>query len=90
MGIACPSNNGNDYLGIIIPVDAKGAIQLNGERVKEAQIRAFVREQRKQHGQLEAVIAADKAVRHGKVVRLIDLVRQEGVRKIAINVLRPE
>lgn len=75
---------------LALTMDAKGAITLNGERVNEAQIQAFVRAQRKQRGKLEAVIAADKAVAHGRVVRLIDLVRQEGVTKFAINVLKPE
>ena len=75
---------------LALTMDAKGEITLNGETVNEAQIRAFVREQRKQRGKLEAVIAADKDVRHGRVVRLIDLVRQGGVTKFAINVLKPE
>lgn len=75
---------------LALTMDAKGEITLNGETVNEGQIRAFVREQRKQRGKLEAVIAADKAVTHGRVVRLIDLVRQEGVTKFAINVLKPE
>jgi len=76
---------------LAVTIDAKGTLALNGERVSEKQIRQFIREQKKKRGQvLEAVIAADKAVAHGKVVRIIDLVRQEGVIKFAINVLKPE
>ena len=75
---------------LALTMNVKGTITLNGETVNEAQIRAFVREQRQQRGKLEAVIAADKDVAHGKVVRLIDLVRQEGVTKFAINVLKRE
>ena len=40
--------------------------------------------------EVEAVIAADKRVSHGQVVRVIDLVRAEGIYKFAINVLKPD
>jgi hypothetical protein len=38
---------------------------------------------------LQAIIAADKVVPHGSVVRMIDLVKRAGVRKFAINVESP-
>jgi biopolymer transport protein ExbD len=39
--------------------------------------------------ELQAIIAADKVVPHGTVVRMIDLVKRAGVRRFAINVESP-
>ncbi|MCP4499539.1 MAG: biopolymer transporter ExbD [Deltaproteobacteria bacterium] len=46
-------------------------------------IRAMPAEKRKD---AQAVIAADKNVSHGEVIMLIDLVKQEGVLKFALNI----
>ena len=35
---------------------------------------------------MRIVIAADKQVTHGVVVRVIDLIRKEGISKFAINI----
>ncbi len=35
---------------------------------------------------MQAVIAADKEVSHGEVIHLIDLVKQEGIQKFALNI----
>lgn len=73
---------------LAVVVDRQGKTFLNGKPAADAQIRAFIREQRRKNKQLEAIIAADKRVPHGEVVRVIDLVRSEGVTKFAINVLQ--
>jgi biopolymer transport protein ExbD len=75
---------------LAVTIDARGKLGLNGEPTDEKEIRRFIREQRRRGEKVEAVIAADKRVAHGRVVRVIDLVRAEGVTKFAINVLRPE
>ena len=75
---------------IAVTVDAAGRLGLNGERSSEAAVRALIRRQRAARASLEAVIAADRTVQHGRVVELIDLLRQEGVTKLAINVLKRE
>ena len=74
---------------IALTLDKEGILSLNGETVEEGKLRDHLREQIKNGSVPEAVIAADKNVPHGKVVSLIDLVRSEGVRKFAINVLKP-
>ena len=71
-----------------ITLESDKTLSLNGERISDEQLLAFIREQRAEQGNLEAVIAADTNVPHGEVVRILDLVRAEGVRKFAINVLR--
>ncbi|MCA9561638.1 MAG: biopolymer transporter ExbD [Myxococcales bacterium] len=67
-------------------VDAQGALFLNGEPTTEAAIAERCRAASKADENAQAIIAADKATPHGKVVRLIDLIRQNGVLKFAINI----
>ena len=63
---------------------------LNGERSDEEKIRAYIRQQKAPgKKELQAVIAADKAITHGEVIALIDLVKQEGVVKFALNISSP-
>ncbi len=69
-----------------IVVDATGAIFLNGEPTTEEAIAARCREVVAKDKDAQAIIAADKATLHGRVVRLIDLIRQNGVLKFAINI----
>ncbi|PIE17783.1 MAG: biopolymer transporter ExbD [Proteobacteria bacterium] len=75
---------------LALTLDAKGQLALNGQNVTEPEVRAFIQKYKAKGKRLEAVIAADKAVPHGKVVSVIDLVRTEGVIKFAINVLKPQ
>jgi biopolymer transport protein ExbD len=41
---------------------------------------------KKQNPQVQAVISADKSVSHGKVVKIIDLIRKLNISKFAISV----
>lgn len=75
---------------LALTIDAKGQLALNGQVSTEAQIKEFIKTKQQEGQKLEAIIAADKNVAHGKVVRVIDLVRNAGVIKFAINVLKPE
>jgi biopolymer transport protein ExbD len=75
---------------LAVTVDTKGTLSLNGKIASEGEVRLFIRGERRRGTSLEGVIAADKLVPHGRVVRVIDLLRSEGVIKFAINVLKPE
>ena len=75
---------------LAVSVAADGGLKLNGSPATVADIRRFIGQQQKNKRSLEAVIAADKRVPHGRVVQVIDLVRAEGVTKFAINVLKAE
>jgi biopolymer transport protein ExbD len=74
---------------VAVTIDAAGALSLNGSKATEGDISAFIRQEHREGLSLEAVIAADKNVPHGRVVSIIDLLRREGVVKFAINVLNP-
>jgi len=75
---------------IALTIDARGQLAMNGQIVDEGNIRSYIRRERSKGSKLEGVIAADKDTPHGRVVRIIDLLRSEGVVKFAINVLRKE
>ncbi|MFT5683145.1 MAG: biopolymer transport protein ExbD [Myxococcota bacterium] len=73
-----------------ITLDADRNLMLNGEPTTEADLRVFIRAEKarmKAEGaDVVCLIAADHSVSHGEVVGLIDLVKQEGVAKFAINI----
>ncbi len=69
-----------------ITVTADGQLYLDGEKKDEAGVRVKIRKARELNEDIRVVIAADKAVTHGRVVGIIDLVRKEGVAKFAINI----
>ena len=75
---------------IAVTIDETGQLGLNGRQASEDDLRGFIRSERRRRRDLEGVIAADKSVAHGRVVRIIDLLRKEGVVRFAINVLRKE
>ena len=62
-------------------------LYLNGEKADEAGLRAHIQTVKAEgKTDLQAVIAADKAASHGEVIRLIDVVKQEGIVKFALNI----
>ncbi len=69
-----------------ITVTADGQLYLDGEKKDAAGVRVKIRKARELNKDVRVVIAADKAVTHGRVVGIIDLVRKEGVAKFAINI----
>ena len=71
---------------LAITVDAEGQMYLEGEKSAEDELRRRIRGLRASDPELRAVIAADTNSRHGSVVRVIDLLRQERVNRFAINV----
>lgn len=71
----------NTVLSLVLT--REGALFLNGEAIDDDALTRFLRSE--EASKLEAVIAADAAVPHGRVVGLIDLVKREGVVKFAIN-----
>ena len=63
-----------------------GTLYLNGERTNDQAVVRFIGENLPRTPELQAVIAADRAVAHGDVVHVIDMVKRAGIRKFAINV----
>lgn len=72
------------------PTSGARQLYLNGEKADENGVRAKIRaEKAAGKKDIQAVIAADKAASHGEVIRLIDVVKQEGIVKFALNIESP-
>lgn len=84
------SATGESTGGVLaISVDKSGALYLDGALVDDATFTLRVRGVAKTSQAPRALIAADGAVPHRRVVRVIDLLRREGVTHLGFNV-RPE
>lgn len=67
----------------------QGELLVNGARVASpAEAAAIVRREAQADPKTQAVIAADRGVEYGRVVELIDLVKQNGVATFALDVER--
>jgi len=74
---------------LAISVDADGKTYVDAEPVIDETLRERVRRAKAGSQETRAVIAADGRTAHRFVVHVIDLLRQEGVTRFAINV-QPE
>lgn len=62
-------------------------LYLNGEKADENALRAHIKKVKAEGKKdIQAVIAADKIASHGEVIHLIDVVKQEGILKFALNI----
>jgi biopolymer transport protein ExbD len=74
---------------IAITIDAEGKTYVDGGPAADDELRAAMRAARRADAQTRAVVAADGHAAHRNVVRVLDMLRQEGIVRFAINV-RPE
>ena len=72
-----------------LTIDQSGDWYLNGELTDEPGLRTFIQSQKAADTELQAIIAADRGIAHGDVIHLIDVVKQEGITKFAINIDPP-
>ncbi len=71
---------------LTVSLTKAGSLYVDGVPYSEAQLREKLKTARDADPELRAVIAADGAVPHRRVVGVIDLLRQERVERFAINV----
>lgn len=69
-----------------ITISDSGALSLNGSRADESAIQIKAQQEVQKNADIQAIIAADKDVPHGTVVRIIDLIKTAGVKKFAISI----
>jgi biopolymer transport protein ExbD len=69
-----------------IALTADGRINLNGAFVNEAQVSEKAATEFSKNPEVQAIISADMAVAHGRVVTVLDLVKTVGVKKFAISI----
>ena len=75
-----------EHTSLGIALDINGNLTLDGEPITRDALRIFIRQEKAKDPDIICLIAADRAVTHGQVIEIIDLVKQEGVAKFAINI----
>ncbi len=69
-----------------ISLATDGRIMLNGQVADAEKIKSQALAELAKNSEVQAVIAADRDVPHGKVVEMIDIIKQAGVKKFAISI----
>ncbi|MBX2801364.1 MAG: biopolymer transporter ExbD [Myxococcales bacterium] len=80
------SGEGTESTSLGLTLLPEGQLLLDGEEITPDRLREVIRDARSDDADVVCLIAADKAVAHGRVVWLLDLVKSEGVVKFAINI----
>jgi biopolymer transport protein TolR len=71
---------------LAIVIDREGRLYLNGRPSPDDIIAQACSEASTKDPNAQAIIAADQNVKHGDVIRVIDLIRNSGLTRFAINV----
>jgi len=69
-----------------ITLSADGKVNLDGKIVDDTEVQRVAKEETKKNPDIQAIIAADKDVPHGRVVSILDIVKSSGVKKFAISI----
>ena len=75
---------------LAVTITKDGDMFVDGKKSSEENLESLIRKTQKDNDDVRVIIAADTKVIHGKVVHIIDLVRQLGVSKFAINIDAPK
>lgn len=95
LGLKLPEAETGEASGVSssleIMIDAESNVYLNGELVERAQLGDAIKVTKADLGdkKAQALITADVLTPHGEVVKLIDLVRKNGISEFALNVEVP-
>ena len=66
-------------------INKDGKIFLNSKELAEESLKEKISEQIKLNPDTQAILAADKEVPHGTVIRILDQIKSAGIRKFAIS-----
>jgi len=75
---------------VAFALDAAGRLQVDGAPASPEEARLAVRAALARSSEARALISADRAAAHGRVVDVIDLVKGEGLVRFAIDVAVPD
>jgi biopolymer transport protein ExbD len=75
---------------LALALDREGRLFLDGAPATAEDAREAVRAALAKSAEARAIISADRAVSHGRVVEVIDLVKREGLTRFAIDVEHAE
>ncbi|MBW2066055.1 MAG: biopolymer transporter ExbD [Deltaproteobacteria bacterium] len=69
---------------IILVIDREGSIYLEGKKVGTGALRTRLEDLVKEKGFVQLVLQADKDVRHGRVVEVMDIAKSSGINAVII------
>lgn len=72
-----------------VTIDRDSRAYLNGRLLDDATLREAIRQELAAKKDVQMIVSADKKVEHGTVIRYIDLAKQLGVFKFALNIEEP-
>lgn len=75
-----------EVIGVVLLKTEQALI--NGEPTEIQTAREAIEQKAKNNPNIQAILSADTSVSHGKVVEWIDLIRQAGVKRFALEVER--
>ncbi len=81
------ASGGETVQGLVnVVMDKDANIYFDGVRVSEKELLRRIDEALKQDKDTRAIVSADQSINYGKVMRLIDLVKGQGIAKFALNI----
>ncbi len=87
MDLPKATSGGEQQIVFAVTIDPRGDMTVDSRPVADGkQLLELARAAKAKSADLRAVIQADTAVPHGKVVRAMDLLKQGGIAKIAFGV----
>jgi biopolymer transport protein ExbD len=82
------SGDGQATVTLGLAINRDGQILLNGQIVDEEQLKSVAKATLAENPQAQAIIAGDAEAVYGKVVKVIDLLKQVGLERFAVQVER--
>jgi biopolymer transport protein TolR len=81
------ANGGETVQGLVnVVLDREGKLFFDGAEVSEADLSVKVAEQVAKDKDTRAIISADQSIPYGRVMKLIDVVKGQGIAKFALNI----
>ena len=81
------ANGGETVQGLVnVVLDKEGKFFFDGTEMTEQQLEAKVAEAVAKDKDTRAIISADQSIPYGRVMRLIDVVKGQGIAKFALNI----
>lgn len=81
------AHGGETVQGLVnVVLDKQGQLYFDGAPVTEAELQGRAAEQLRKDANTRAIISADQSLPYGRVMRLIDVVKGQGIARFALNI----
>lgn len=71
---------------VVVSIDRDGRLMLDGQALSDEQMLGRLRRAKQSNDDVRAIISADRRIRHARFVAAVDLVRQAGISRFAIDI----